>query len=130
MMHVRVACRITQKRSLKSEETPMTTLKLALAALAAGAVIAPAALAEPRPIEVRVDISDLNLNSPQDVTTLYQRINTVAAKACYDHTSINRFDRPGCKKRIVSNTVVNLNIPALGIAFRDAYNDEPRLASR
>jgi UrcA family protein len=119
-----------KKEVLKSEETPMTTLKLALAALAVGAVIAPTAVAEPRSIEVRVDISDLNLNSPQDVTTLYKRINSVATTACYDHTSVMRFDRPGCKKRIVSDTVANLNIPALGVAFRDAYKDEPRLASR
>jgi UrcA family protein len=108
----------------------MTNLKLAFAALAAGAVFAPAALAEPQPIQVRVDISDLNLNSPQGVTTLYQRINTVASRACYDQASVSRFDQPGCKKRIVSNAIASLNIPALGVAYRDAYKDEPRLASR
>ncbi|MEP7209458.1 MAG: UrcA family protein [Alphaproteobacteria bacterium] len=110
----------------------MTNLKLACAGLAAIAAVAvaPAALAEPQSIGVRVDISDLNLNSPQGVTALYQRINAVANEACYDHNSVNRFDQPGCKKRIVSNAVASLKIPALGLAYRDAYKDEPRLASR
>ena len=107
----------------------MTHLKLALAALAAAASITPAALAAPVSNgEIRIETADLNLNSAADANKLVARIREAAVRICNDHNSAIRYQ--DCSNQIVADTVAKLQIPALGVAYRDIYKDEPRLASR
>ena len=107
----------------------MTHLKLALAALAAAASIAPAAIAAPVSNgEIRIETADLNLNSAADANKLVARIREAAVRICNDHNSAIRYQ--DCSNQIVADTVAKLQIPALGVAYRDIYKDEPRLASR
>ena len=107
----------------------MTHLKLALAALAAAATIAPAAIAAPVSNgEIRIETADLNLNSAADANKLVARIREAAVRICNDHNSAIRYQ--DCSNQIVADTVAKLQIPALGVAYRDIYKDEPRLASR
>jgi UrcA family protein len=107
----------------------MTHLKLALAALAAAASVAPAAIAAPVSNgEIRIETADLNLNSAADANRLVARIREAAVRICNDHNSAIRYQ--DCSNQIVADTVAKLQIPALGLAYRDIYKDEPRLASR
>ena len=107
----------------------MTHMKLALAALAAAASIAPAAIAAPVSNgEIRIETADLNLNSAADANKLVARIREAAVRICNDHNSAIRYQ--DCSNQIVADTVAKLQIPALGVAYRDIYKDEPRLASR
>ena len=106
----------------------MNHLKLALAALAVS-TIAPAALAGALSNgQVRIETADLNLNSPADADKLVDRIRDAAVRICNDHNSAIRYQ--DCSNQIVADTVAKLQIPALGVAYRDLYKDEPRLASR
>lgn len=107
----------------------MTHLKLALAALGVAATIAPAAIAAPVSNgEIRIETADLNLNSAADANKLVARIREAAVRICNDHNSAVRYQ--DCSNQIVADTVAKLQIPALGVAYRDIYKDEPRLASR
>ncbi len=107
----------------------MTHLKLALAALGVAATIAPAAFAAPVSNgEIRIETADLNLNSAADANKLVARIREAAVRICNDHNSAVRYQ--DCSNQIVADTVAKLQIPALGVAYRDIYKDEPRLASR
>jgi len=110
----------------------MSTLKTALIALAAVAACAPVASAEvvKNQNQVTVQTNDLDLNNPRDAETLLKRINQAANAACKDWETVIPNAQRSCVKHTVSENVARLNINALGVAYADAYGQQPALASR
>jgi UrcA family protein len=105
----------------------MTKLKTALVALAAAATLAPAALADDksndlssRYITVRVQSSDLDLNSLSDAQRLLTRIEDAARDACHDPRSAVKNMEHRCREQIVEANVERLNINMLNVAFNEA----------
>lgn len=105
----------------------MTKLTMALAALAAASTLAPAALADQgsqditaRDITVRVQSSDLDLNSLSDGQRLLTRIEAAAKDACHDPRSAVKNMEHRCRDNIVEANVQRLNINTLNVAFNQS----------
>jgi UrcA family protein len=87
---------------------------LATATLATGLTVdhASAASAYEEPKNVVVRYSDLNLSQPQDVSTLYNRIQRAAREACEDYEApslarLQQFHR--CVDQAVTNAVAQIS---------------------
>ena len=107
----------------------MKKLNIALAALAAASTLAPSALAQGARA-VHIDMSSIDLNSPEGADQLLTRIRAAAAKVCDDPNSAVKSSWTSCERDVVADTVARLNINALGVAFTDAFGERPALAQK
>jgi UrcA family protein len=93
-------------------------LRFAYLATAAALALAPvAASAEPDTPHVRVNFADLNLDSPDGVHELYDRIRAASHIVCGPAPAISNLEQTEaygqCLDATVSRAVYNMRLPAL-----------------
>lgn len=90
-------------------------MKQALLAVSVIALFATSAVAGDSAPQKVVPFGDLNLSTPEGVSTLQQRLLAAAAEVCTTKQGTNNAEFEVCKKKAVKNAVADV---ASSLAFR------------
>lgn len=74
--------------------------------------------------QVVVKFADLNVSTAQGAATLYRRIHRAAEDVCarmYPSEDAYRHFAPACLQKVISDSVVKVNEPALSAVFASKY---------
>lgn len=101
---------------------------LILAALIAAPLAAQAETATPQPIQISMD--GLDLSNPQDAAVLIQRIETAVRPICIAPGVAMRTTTTGCIRKVTRQTIENLGVPEVSLAFKQGRKAPAQFAGR